>query len=95
MMFKAFVTICMIAMPNTCQTLEDTRGPYETQTKCKERALEIMEMVIDIEESEISPEAALLTPLTVISRVDLPAPLEPIRATISPLLTFIFTPLKA
>ena len=45
MMFKAFVTICMIAMPNTCQTLEDTRGPYETQTKCKERALEISRQV--------------------------------------------------
>ena len=44
-MFKAFVTICIIAMPNTCQTLEDTRGPYETKKLCKERALEISRQV--------------------------------------------------
>lgn len=44
-MFKAFVTICIIAMPNTCQTLEDTRGPYETKQQCKERALQISRQV--------------------------------------------------
>ena len=44
-MFKAFVTICIIAMPNTCQTLEDTRGPYETKQLCKVTALEISRQV--------------------------------------------------
>jgi|TARA_R100001460_G_C3526830_1_gene173100 hypothetical protein len=44
-MFKALVTICIIAMPNTCQTLEDTRGPYETKQQCKERALQISRQV--------------------------------------------------
>ena len=38
----------------------ETSGPYQDDIMfSKERALEIMEMVIDIEESEISPEAAL------------------------------------
>ena len=38
----------------------ETSGPYQDDIMfSKERALEIMEMIIDIEESEISPEAAL------------------------------------
>jgi len=44
-MFKAFVTICVISMPQKCQTLEDTRGPYETKQECKQRALEISRQV--------------------------------------------------
>ena len=44
-MFKAFVTICAISIPNTCQTLEDVRGPYETEQLCKQRALEISRQV--------------------------------------------------
>ena len=38
---------------------------------------------------------ALLTPLMVINKVDLPAPFEPIRETISPSLTSMSTPLRA
>jgi len=44
-MFKAFVTICIISMPQNCQILEDTRGPYETNEECKQRALEISRQV--------------------------------------------------
>ena len=43
----------------------------------------------------ISPVDALFTPLIVINKVDLPAPFEPIKVTISPLFTFTSTPLNA
>jgi len=45
MMFKALVTICVIGMPNNCQTIEDLLGPYETEFDCKQRALSISRQV--------------------------------------------------
>ncbi len=45
MMFKALVTICVIGMPNNCQTVEDLLGPYETEFDCKQRALSISRQV--------------------------------------------------
>jgi hypothetical protein len=44
-MFKAFVTICVIGIPNNCQVLEDQYGPYETEFDCKQRALAISRQV--------------------------------------------------
>jgi hypothetical protein len=44
-MFKALVTICVIGIPNNCQTLEDVMGPYETELECKQRALIISRQV--------------------------------------------------
>ena len=44
-MFKAFVTICVISMPNNCVIIEDQLGPYETEARCKERELEISRKV--------------------------------------------------
>ena len=44
-MFKALVTICVINIPNNCQTIEDVMGPYETELVCKQRALEISRLV--------------------------------------------------
>jgi hypothetical protein len=43
----------------------------------------------------ICPDAARGLPQTVISRVDLPAPLAPIKVTISPLATLRSTPRSA
>jgi len=40
-MFKAIVLACAIASPTECIEFHDTRGPYATQAKCKERALEM------------------------------------------------------
>tara|TARA_R110002153_G_scaffold159094_1_gene311238 strand:+ start:206 stop:421 length:216 start_codon:yes stop_codon:yes gene_type:complete len=44
-MFKALVIICIIGIPDKCQTLEDQYGPYETEYECKERALAISRQV--------------------------------------------------
>ena len=44
-MFKALVTICMIGFPNDCQVLEDQLGPYETESACKDRVLDISRQV--------------------------------------------------
>ena len=44
-MFKALVTICVINIPNNCQTIEDVMGPYETELQCKQRALDISRQV--------------------------------------------------
>lgn len=40
-MFKAIVLACAIAAPTECVEFHDTRGPYENQKKCKERAMEM------------------------------------------------------
>ena len=44
-MFKTFVTICVIGIPNNCQIIEDVLGPYETKLECKQRALAISRKV--------------------------------------------------
>ena len=44
--FNAQVLVCFDD-GNSCEEISDTRGPYETQKKCYERAIE---MVADIRE---------------------------------------------
>jgi hypothetical protein len=46
-MFKAIVLACAIANPTDCIEFHDIRGPYASQAKCEERA---MEMARDIGE---------------------------------------------
>lgn len=41
MMFKAILLACAIADPTQCIEFHDTRGPYPTEQKCKERAFEM------------------------------------------------------
>lgn len=40
-MFKAILLACAIADPTQCIEFHDTRGPYPTEEKCKERAFEM------------------------------------------------------
>jgi len=42
--FEAFVLVCQIGMayiPDNCNELKDTRGPYATEMLCKQRIVEI------------------------------------------------------
>ena len=39
-MFEVYVLVCIINMTD-CTELVDTKGPYETQTECKHRAIEM------------------------------------------------------
>ena len=42
--FEAFVLVCHIGMaqiPDNCNELKDTRGPYATELLCKQRIVEI------------------------------------------------------
>ena len=40
-MFEAFVFVCLLKDPQTCQTLADIHGPYKTEKQCVSRAYEI------------------------------------------------------
>ena len=43
-MFEAFVLVCHVGMayiPDNCNELKDTRGPYATEMLCKQRIVEI------------------------------------------------------
>ena len=44
-MFEAFVLACLMGqpqLPQYCEELQDTRGPYVTKDKCLARVYEIM-----------------------------------------------------
>ena len=61
-MFKAIVLACAIASPSDCIEFHDVRGPYDTEAKCKSRALE---MARDIGErfNDVMPKAWRCQPL--------------------------------
>jgi len=47
-MIYAFLIVCAIAGPQTglCDTVEDTRGPYETLVECRNRTEEMRAFII-------------------------------------------------
>jgi len=47
-MFEASILICSLITTAECMTLEDTRGPYETQQLCKNRVNEMVQDVWEI-----------------------------------------------
>ncbi len=44
-MFEVLVLVCLASNPNDCFQIEDTRGPYETKSKCIERSIEMREAI--------------------------------------------------
>jgi hypothetical protein len=40
-MFEALVLVCILHNLDACQTISDTRGPYNTRDKCVQRVYEI------------------------------------------------------
>ncbi len=45
-MFTAFILICSAAFTDGCLKLEDTRGPYEARSVCKERVDEMVHSML-------------------------------------------------
>lgn len=56
-MFEVYILVCIINTTD-CTELVDTRGPYETQTECLYRAIEIRrdlnEVLVEGAEAEYS-----------------------------------------
>ena len=63
-MFKAFVTICTIAMPNTCQTLEDTIRLIND----KPNGLTIVNILYGKDHTCKSPEKFAMTPIFLVKK---------------------------
>jgi len=47
-MFEAFIMICSVALTDGCMELEDSRGPYETRSVCKERVDEMVNSMLSV-----------------------------------------------
>ena len=74
---------------------EKTRRPSGTMAMPERMIWAVGSLVISRPSRKMRPELALGLPQTVISSVVFPAPLAPIRETISPLLTSTDTPCRA
>ena len=55
-MFKTLVLACSLAAPTECWEFHDTRGPYKTYEQCKERAYEMGNAIMEINEGAIEPK---------------------------------------
>lgn len=47
-MFEAWLIICNIYIPTACIELQDTRGPYLTETLCENRIEEMRKDVVEL-----------------------------------------------
>ena len=54
-MFKTLVLACSLAAPTECWEFHDTRGPYKTYEQCKERAYEMGNAIMEMQDRDLKP----------------------------------------
>ena len=48
-MFEALIVICVSAEQKNCSVIEDTRGPYNTERRCAQRAREMSDDILTLD----------------------------------------------